>query len=194
MLIDTIENWVNVPTNSILTIHGQTVMVNPIIDAFSDRDPCNKRSSAFAQTKGLTTNEKATPQANSLMGTPGTDPEAHRRIISPIIPPGLGRSRTPDPPPVTLRGRTPLVLSETPSSDIPTVADSLTQRPEVASRLPSQGNIKKKRRSLNIGEYPHPAEFTEPPVSTPPSPVQTMSRAADYMTAEKAARVLGMAL
>lgn len=174
-------------------------MVNPIIDAFSDRDPYHKRSSAFAQTKGLTTNEKAAPPVTSPVSTPGPDPETHRRIISPLIPSGVGRSRTPDPPLVTVRGRTPLSLSETassetPSSDIRAVTDGPTQLTEVAARLPSQGNIKKKRRSLNVGEYPHPAEFTEPQVQTPPSPVQSPSRAGDYMTAEKAARVLGMAL
>lgn len=193
------ENWVNVPTNSILTIHGQTVMVNPIIDAFSDRDPCHKRSSAFAQTKGLTTNEKAAPPVTSPASTPDPDPETHRRIIPPLIPSGVGRSRTPDPLPIMLRGRTPLSLSETassetPASDVRTMTDGPPQRTEVAPRLPSQGNIKKKRRSLNVGEYPHPAEFTEPQVQTPPSPVQSPSRAGDYMTAEKAARVLGMAL
>ncbi|KAI1424400.1 nucleophile aminohydrolase [Xylaria sp. FL1777] len=182
------ENWVNVPTNSMLTIHGQTVMVNPIIDAFSDRDPCHKRSSAFAQTKGLTTNEKATIRVNSPVSTPGPGPEIQRRIMSPIIPPGLGRSRTPDPPTV------PLALSETTPSDIRSAVDPPTHRPEVASKPPSQGNIKKKRRSLNIGEHPHPAEFTDQEVETPPSPVQGTSRGGDYITAEKAARVLGMAL
>ncbi|KAI3324927.1 N-terminal nucleophile aminohydrolase [Xylariaceae sp. AK1471] len=186
------ENWVNVPTNSVLTIHGQTVMVNPIIDAFSDRDPCHKRSSAFAQTKGLTTNEKATPP----VPTPGLDPETQTRIMSPIIPSGIGRSRTPEVPPLSLRGRTPLSQSETSSvpSDIRSVTTPPPQRPGVASKLSSQGNIKKKRRSLNIGEYPHPAEFAEPEPQTPPSPVQSTSRTCDYVTAEKAARVLGMAL
>ncbi|KAI1347918.1 nucleophile aminohydrolase [Xylaria sp. FL0043] len=182
------ENWVNVPTNSMLTIHGQTVMVNPIIDAFSDRDPCHKRSSAFAQTKGLTTNEKATPQVNSPVSTPGPGHEIHRRILSPLMHPSLGRSRTPDPP------TAPLALSGNMPSDVRSVVDPAAHRPELASKLPSQGNIKKKRRSLNIGEYPHPAEFTEPEVETPPSPVQSTSRGGDYVTAEKAARVLGMAL
>jgi glutamine amidotransferase len=192
MLTNSAENWVNVPTNSVLTIHGQTVMVNPIIDGFSDRDPCHKRSSAFAQTKGLTTNEKATPP----VPTAGLDPEAQRRIMSPMIPSGLGRSRTPEILPLPLRGRTPLSQSETSSvpSDIRSVTSPPPERPGVMSKLSSQGNIKKKRRSLNLGEYPHPAEFTEPEPQTPPSPVQSTSRTCDYVTAEKAARVLGMAL
>lgn len=191
------ENWVNVPTNSILTIHGQTVMVNPIMDAFSDRDPCHKRSSAFAQTKGLTTNEKATPRVNSPASTPGTDLEAHRRIIAPIISTAIGRSRTPNLPPDTQTHRTPLALSETPAtaaSDVRSAVELTTAASEPAPKPPSQGNIKKKRRSLNVGEYPHPAEFPEPEVQTPPSPVQSTSRTGDYVTAEKAARVLGMGL
>ncbi|CAI4210211.1 unnamed protein product [Parascedosporium putredinis] len=52
------ENWVNVPTNSILTIHKQTVMVHPIIDKYYSRSPNHFRSSAFVQTKGLIANEK----------------------------------------------------------------------------------------------------------------------------------------
>ncbi|GAP84045.1 putative glucosamine 6-phosphate synthetase protein [Rosellinia necatrix] len=186
------ENWVNVPTNSILTIHGQTVMVNPIIDAFSDRHPCNKRSSAFAQTKGLTTNEKATPRVNSPVSTPGTDAETQRRM--PIIPPGMGRSRTPDAPLVARPGRTPLSSSETPSSDVYSVEEAQPPHSEAASKPPSQGNIKKKRRSLNMGEYPHPAEIPEPDVQAPPSPMQAGPKTNDYVTAEKAARVLGMGL
>ncbi|KAI0194603.1 nucleophile aminohydrolase [Astrocystis sublimbata] len=187
------ENWVNVPTNSILTIHGQTVMVNPILDVYSDRDPCHKRSSAFAQTKGLTTNEKATPQVNSPASTPGPQPVAQRRNLSPRIPPSLIK---PDASTLVLRGRTPLAWSES-SSNAHSVADPPTQRPEAATRLPSQGNIKRKRRSLNIGEFPHPAdpaEYVEPEAPSPTSPVQSTSRSGEYVTAEKAARVLGMSL
>ncbi|KAF4120858.1 glutamine amidotransferase [Geosmithia morbida] len=52
------ENWVNVPTNSILTIHRQTVMMHPIVDKYYERDPYHTRSSAFVQEKGLVSNEK----------------------------------------------------------------------------------------------------------------------------------------
>ncbi|KAL5611572.1 hypothetical protein BROUX41_000843 [Berkeleyomyces rouxiae] len=52
------ENWINVPTNSVLTISRQTVMVHPIIDQYYNRNPDHVRSSAFVQTKGLATNEK----------------------------------------------------------------------------------------------------------------------------------------
>ncbi|KAI0023580.1 N-terminal nucleophile aminohydrolase [Xylariomycetidae sp. FL0641] len=190
------ENWVNVPTNSILTIHGQTVMVNPIMDGYSDRDPYHKRSSAFAQTKGLTTNEKVNSTSASAAPTPspGLDPEAHRRIMAPLIPAGVGRSRTPDN--TAARGKTPLSHSESSEpSDIRFPTEPVNPRPDLAhAKLPSQGNIKKKRRSLGAGEYPHPAEFTDV-LPEPPSPIQpTHSRSTDYVTSEKAARVLGMAL
>ncbi|KAF2398598.1 N-terminal nucleophile aminohydrolase [Trichodelitschia bisporula] len=53
------DNWVTVPTNSILTIHGQTVMIHPIIDEFYSDNPSHSRSAQFAQTKGQTvTNAK----------------------------------------------------------------------------------------------------------------------------------------
>ncbi|KAI1103533.1 N-terminal nucleophile aminohydrolase [Jackrogersella minutella] len=196
------ENWVNVPTNSILTIHGQTVMVNPIIDGYSDRDPCHKRSSAFAQTKGLTTNEKAASSVASPLPTPNIDLESHKRILAPLIPTGIGRSRTPEGPSMPIRTKTPYTYMEStltssdvraPPSDPPPRPET---RPEMSSKHPSQGNIKKKRRSLNFGEQPHPADYqvdTELPM--PDSPVHsTTSRAPDLTTSEKAARVLGMAL
>jgi glutamine amidotransferase len=169
-------------------------MVNPIIDAFSDRDPCHKRSSAFAQTKGLTTNEKAAQRVASPMTTSGLDPETQRRVMSPMIPSSIGRSRTPESQTVPMRERTPVSEKSSVPTDIRSATELPPQRPELGSKLPSQGNIKKKRRSLNYGEYPHPAEYTEPEEQTPPSPEQPTSRACDYMTAEKAARVLGMAL
>ncbi|KAI1337492.1 nucleophile aminohydrolase [Xylariaceae sp. FL0016] len=191
------ENWVNVPTNSILTIHGQTVMVNPIIDGFSDRDPYHKRSSAFAQTKGLTTNEKAATRLASPLTTPGIDSEGHRRVMTSLLQDSIGRSRTPENSSIPFRGKTHLSHSETASNalDGRVTSDLHVQRPEANSKPSSEGNIKKKRRSLNAGEYPHPADYTHSDVQTPPSPVQEApSRSSEYVTAEKAARVLGMAL
>ena len=37
------DNWVTVPTNSIVTIHKQTVLIHPIIDEFYDTDPNHDR-------------------------------------------------------------------------------------------------------------------------------------------------------
>jgi glutamine amidotransferase len=48
------DNWVTVPTNSTLTISGQTVMIHPIVDEFYNLNPAHVRSSNFAQTKGQT--------------------------------------------------------------------------------------------------------------------------------------------
>lgn len=66
-----LENWVNVPTNSILTIHRQTVMVHPILDKYYKRDPHHVRSSAFVQEKGLVSNEKpSSGPISSAMDSP----------------------------------------------------------------------------------------------------------------------------
>lgn len=48
------DNWVTVPTNSTLTITGQTVMIHPILDEFYSHDPAHARSSQFASSKGQT--------------------------------------------------------------------------------------------------------------------------------------------
>ena len=58
------------PTNSILTIHRQTVMVHPILDKYYERDPHHVRSSAFVQAKGLISNEKAPSGPNSPAAEP----------------------------------------------------------------------------------------------------------------------------
>ncbi|KAH9904826.1 N-terminal nucleophile aminohydrolase [Xylariomycetidae sp. FL2044] len=180
------ENWVNVPTNSMLTIHGQTVMIHPIIDAFSALGPYHTRSSKFAQTKGLTTNEKAASRVASPP-IPNIEMEGQKRIFGPLIPAGIGRSRTPEVPSVPIRGRTPLVFSEisSPSPDHSLAFHNFPQRPETSNKNPSQGNVKKKRRSPNL-----PAE-TEP--ESPELPSQP-SRPTDLATSDKAARVLGITL
>ena len=46
------DNWVTVPTNSVLTIHRQTVMIHPIVDEFYSDNPSHSRSAQFAHTKG----------------------------------------------------------------------------------------------------------------------------------------------
>lgn len=42
------------PTNSVLTIHKQTVLIHPIIDEFYSHNPAHERSAGFAQAKGQT--------------------------------------------------------------------------------------------------------------------------------------------
>lgn len=143
------ENWVNVPTNSILTIHNQTVMVHPIIDQYYDRNPHHRRSAAFVRTMGLAANEKGSLLAGTPLGTPAVDVENQKRFL-PVIPfhPILGRARTPETSTIP-RIRTPLSNIEAASNSAPggVIIRSTTQQP------PSQGNIKKKRASLT----PHDA-------------------------------------
>ncbi|KAK1085197.1 glutamine amidotransferase subunit [Friedmanniomyces endolithicus] len=46
------DNWVTVPTNSVVTIHGQTVLIHPIRDEFYNAVPSFVRSSRFAADRG----------------------------------------------------------------------------------------------------------------------------------------------
>ncbi|KAK0352866.1 glutamine amidotransferase subunit [Friedmanniomyces endolithicus] len=46
------DNWVTVPTNSVLTIHDQTVLIHPIRDEFYNAVPSFVRSSRFAAGRG----------------------------------------------------------------------------------------------------------------------------------------------
>lgn len=96
------ENWVNVPTNSILTIHNQTVLVHPIMDQYYDRNPYHRRSTAYVKTKGLAANEKATAKLTPprLDISPSVDnaespPQPQtRKFLGPTIP-AFGITRTP---------------------------------------------------------------------------------------------------
>ena len=56
------DNWVTVPTNSTITIHKQTVMIHPIIDEYYNHSPSWTRSSRFAVSKGLVSNEPGATQ------------------------------------------------------------------------------------------------------------------------------------
>ncbi|KAL2160635.1 hypothetical protein VTH06DRAFT_1323 [Thermothelomyces fergusii] len=176
------ENWVNVPTNSILTIHNQTVMVHPILDQYYSRNPQHRRSAAFVRTKGLSANEKASSRSGTPFGPPTSmppvtslphlpgNPEAHRqRLRGPTIPASLLSTRTPDgPSPASglARSRTPLshhgesTAQEPPSSLQSPTADvrELTAPPIIRAapqQPPAQGNIKKKRASLSTLEAGH---------------------------------------
>ncbi|KAK3325705.1 nucleophile aminohydrolase [Apodospora peruviana] len=162
------ENWVNVPTNSILTIHNQTVMVHPIMDQYYDRNPHHRRSAAFVRTKGLAANEKtsaklAIPALNTPAALEGIDgaleiatPQereqqqkynATKKLLGPTIP-TFSRSSS----------------RINPSENNSLRSHPLSQHAEVASspadiggvRQPplqaNQGNIKKKRASLTAVE------------------------------------------
>ncbi|MCJ1433272.1 hypothetical protein MMC27_002631 [Xylographa pallens] len=67
------DNWVTVPTNSILTIHRQTVMIHPIIDEYYNHSASYTRKSEFAKSKGLVSNapgvtEVVTPAVGEVGG------------------------------------------------------------------------------------------------------------------------------
>ncbi|KUL83155.1 hypothetical protein ZTR_10098 [Talaromyces verruculosus] len=59
------HNWVTVPTNSILTIHKQTVLLHPIVDEFYNDDPNHDRSSVYALSKGFAPPAAVTPKKST---------------------------------------------------------------------------------------------------------------------------------
>lgn len=133
-LTSPLENWINVPTNSILTIHNQTVMVHPIMDQYYDRNPQHRRSTAFVSTKGLSANEKCASQPGAPSLPQLVDHHHHlqeqpqRRLLGPTIPPSIVSSaRTLDGFPsgststvsTVVRGRTPLAHAEPAPSETP---------------------------------------------------------------------------
>lgn len=73
-----------VPTNSILTIHKQTVMIHPIRDEYWSPNPSQERSMEFAQTKGqtITNGNKEVITATSSHATKDLDSELLRLNIS----------------------------------------------------------------------------------------------------------------
>ncbi|KAH8891404.1 putative 20S proteasome subunit alpha type 2 [Thozetella sp. PMI_491] len=140
------ENWVNVPTNSILTIHKESVIVHPIADQYYERNPYHRRSAAFVGSKGLVANEKTTRPG--LIASPSLEQQLEsQKKFGPTIPFNISRTRTPETSSVP-RVRTPLSITESASTSLD--IRSRTNPPMVrsAQHQPSQGNIKKKRKSL----------------------------------------------
>jgi glutamine amidotransferase len=186
------ENWVNVPTNSILTIHNQTVMVHPIADRYYHRNPHHSRSTAYVQTKGLAANEKsAAVRDGTPMATPMADLDIQKRYLGPLIPfSPAARSRTPEVSSIP-RSKTPLSFAESTASTLavrpppPPVANMIrsTSQPP-----PAQGNIKRKRASIsameiNIGEVASSTTEVEPH-----SPVAEDTRRSEFGNPTKLAR------
>lgn len=151
-------------------------MISPILDEYSQKDPHHKRSTAFADTKGLISTDK-TASATAPAPDASNSELRNKLTAANIIPNHAPRSQTPDRS--AMRG-------------YPTAV----QRMLAPGDLPIQGNIKRKRRSLGAGEWAHPAEFLDnQEYHAPDSPVLAPSvRGSDLMTSEKAARILGMAL
>lgn len=73
-------DWTAVPTNSILTIKNQTILLHPIIDEYFQEDPLYLRNSALAESKGLM---GSVPLANALeKDVPPLEREGRSRSIS----------------------------------------------------------------------------------------------------------------
>lgn len=128
------------PTNSIITIHKQTVMVHPIIDKYYERDPHHVRSSAFVQAKGLSSNEKPpSGPISPAIDRQQSELDGYRKMMGGTAPFGSSRSLSPD---LTRRSGTPAAMS---------CSSQLSQTCETAAprTMPAQGNIKVKRRSAH---------------------------------------------
>lgn len=145
------DNWVTVPTNSILTIHKQTVMVHPIIDEYYNQNPAHHRSSQYVAEKGLITNKSADKTCVTPSVACTGKPSRASPLASPLASPS---QETPKHNPLT-----PSRLSESLRS--PSANSRNTERSNenttrhlsmISSRDPSrpqeQGNTKKKRVSI----------------------------------------------
>ncbi|KAK0752281.1 putative 20S proteasome subunit alpha type 2 [Schizothecium vesticola] len=167
------ENWVNVPTNSILTVHKQTVMVHPIMDQFYDRNPHHRRSAAYVRNKGLAANEKGSVAGlvQTPVGTPSIEIDAPKKL-APTIP---FRTRTSETSTVP-RVRTPLShIEAAPGPKDPGDVRSITEPPAMRAapqQPPSQGNIKKKRASLSAIE-PFSSHLHQDSSPISPEPTRT---------------------
>ena len=146
------DNWVTVPTNSILTIHKQTVMVHPIIDEYYNQNPAHHRSSQYVAEKGLITNKSAdktcaTPpvsEGKPLHVAPSKH-ESHDKHMS------LPSSRLNECHSPTSSSRSNENTSYRPLSSIPSITSYRDP-----SKPQEQGNTKKKRVSIE------PQVFGEP--------------------------------
>jgi len=144
------ESWVTVPTNSILTIHKQTVMVHPIIDEYYNHNPYHSRSSQYVQDKGLVTSEKG---VNGLTSAPsGTAGLANgkKSALSTALRENIANAlRLPMQNPSASPALSP--ANETTPRFIAPLSDArhLTSLPTPQEpRIAEQGNTKKKRLSI----------------------------------------------
>ncbi|AET40805.1 glutamine amidotransferase subunit DUG3 Ecym_6434 [Eremothecium cymbalariae DBVPG len=69
-------DWTTVPTNSILTIKNQSVLLHPFIDEYYQEDPTYSRSATLAESKGLI---GAVPVAHSVAKVPPLEREGRTR-------------------------------------------------------------------------------------------------------------------
>lgn len=123
-------------------------MAHPIMDKYSKRGPNHVRSSAFVQAKGLTSNEKAQSDSTSPAALDNQpDLDGYRKMMAGSIPPfGPSRSLSPD---LSRRSMTPTSSLREISVTVPS---HISPSSEHSSKkvVPAQGNIKVKRRSVQL--------------------------------------------
>lgn len=73
------HDWITIPTNTILTIKNQTVLLHPIIDEFYQPDPASHRSSSLVESKGLVSPLVVTGRDGGTAGVPPLEREGRRR-------------------------------------------------------------------------------------------------------------------
>lgn len=153
-------------------------MVHPIIDQYYNRSPYHMRSAAFVHTKGLAANEKSTvPSRMSTPAAPSLLPNdldlAQKKSMGPTIPFSMMRSRTPELSTMLPRGRTSLSVVEPAPTSYPLNNPPLIRQAS-SPNPPSQGNIKRKRMSLNELEHAQGGPFnTDQEPTTPEEPPRT---------------------
>ncbi len=150
-------------------------MVHPIIDAYTNRGPAHSRSAAFVQTKGLVANEKLSiiPRTASPIPSSTAPAEAigpSKKVHAPTIPINAFRPRHAEYNGSSSVGRPRIPYSSsgaqpdsqpasTPASaSASAAASSSTTQPHArqqSAATPAQGNIKKKRMSLNGLDQAH---------------------------------------
>jgi glutamine amidotransferase len=72
------NDWIAIPTNTVITIKRQTVLLHPILDEYYDKEPGQPRSSHFAESKGL-----VSPMVvgQTETGVPPLEREGRRREV-----------------------------------------------------------------------------------------------------------------
>lgn len=70
------NDWIAIPTNTVVTIKNQTVLMHPIVDEFFQSDPSRPRRSEYAESKGLLSPVVVSNTATSI---PPLEREGRRR-------------------------------------------------------------------------------------------------------------------
>lgn len=60
------DNWVTVPSNSVLTIHNQNVLIHPILDEYYNHSPSFTRSGQFAAEEGQLSTKTTIARDNNV--------------------------------------------------------------------------------------------------------------------------------